>query len=536
MKNKINLLDCTLRDGGYYNSWDFSSDLLADYFKAMESISIDCIEVGFRTLNKNGFKGGCGYSTDKFIRNLKIPSGFKIAVMINAGEFLKLPEGLISGLEQLFSPAQESPVSVVRVACHLVDIEPFLLGVEWLKEQGYLTTINFMQIADRTDEEIINIAGVVADSSLDILYFADSMGSLNPDQTAGIIKKLRSRWKGDIGIHTHNNQCLGVVNSMRAIDEGVTWVDGTVTGMGRGPGNAQTEYLTIELEKFQKTPGNPTKLFTVINKHFKPMQQKFGWGPNPFYYLAGKYAIHPTYIQQMIGDTRYDEEDLLTVMDHLRKTGSKKFDFSVMESARNFYDSEPKGTWIPSEMVEDKEVLILGSGPGVKAHQGAIENFIKIKKPLVVALNTQTSVVTDLVDIRAACHPVRLLADCNDHISLPQPLVTPASQLPESVLSALKDKKILDFGLEIQEDKFVFNDTHCILPMPLVIAYVLAFTTSGRAKQILLAGFDGYGADDPRTIEMDRLLDIYKKSENSLDIFSITPTKYKLPVVSVYAL
>ncbi|MCP4567004.1 MAG: aldolase, partial [FCB group bacterium] len=371
---------------------------------------------------------------------------------------------------------------------------------------------------------------------LDVFYFADSIGSLDPEQTTGIIQAIRLHWKGEIGIHTHNNRCLAVANSVRAVNEGVTWVDGTVAGMGRGPGNAQTEYLAIELEKYRQVPYAPTKLFTVINKYFKPMQERYGWGPNPFYYLAGKYGIHPTYIQEMLGDTRYDEEDILSVMDHLRQTGGKKFDLSTMESARHFYNSEPKGTWSPANMIAGKDVLILGAGPGVAVHRRAIELFIKLQKPFVIALNTQTGVDPELIDIRAACHPVRLLADCNEHATLPQPLVTPASQLPESVLTAMGNKQLLDFGLQVQAGTFSFSEHYCIIPTSLVVAYALAFSTSGKAKRILFAGFDGYGADDPRTIEMDGLLTVYKNNKDALELLAITPTKYKLPLTSVYAM
>lgn len=114
-----------------------------------------------------------------------------------------------------------------------------------------------------------------------------------------------------------------IANSLQAVKSGVTWVDSTVTGMGRGPGNAQTEYLILALAEFRQSQGNLTKLFELIRKHFKPMQNRYGWGANPFYYLAGQYGIHPTYIQEMLQDSRYSEEDILAVIDHLKIVGGK---------------------------------------------------------------------------------------------------------------------------------------------------------------------------------------------------------------------
>ena len=226
----IKLVDCTLRDGGYYNNWDFSPEIINEYLHAMEAISVDYVEIGFRTLSNRGYKGPCGFSPDRFVRGLSIPDNITIGVMINAGEFVKHPDGVVSALEKTFLPQSSSPVALVRAACHMPEIEPFMPGVEWLKKQGYLTTINFMQIADRSEDELIGIAKLVNDSPLDVLYFADSMGSMGPDHTAWIIKTLRNHWRGDLGVHTHDNMGRAVVNTMRAIEEGVTWVDGTVLG------------------------------------------------------------------------------------------------------------------------------------------------------------------------------------------------------------------------------------------------------------------------------------------------------------------
>jgi 4-hydroxy 2-oxovalerate aldolase len=85
-------LDCTLRDGGYYNNWDFEPRLVQDYLNAMDSLQIDFVEIGFRTLKNDSFKGGFAYSTDTFLNNLNIPSGLndKIGVMINGSEIVNV--------------------------------------------------------------------------------------------------------------------------------------------------------------------------------------------------------------------------------------------------------------------------------------------------------------------------------------------------------------------------------------------------------------------------------------------------------------
>lgn len=534
--SKAVVLDCTLRDGGYYNDWNFPEPLINQYLESMAAACVDVVELGLRSLKNTGFKGACAYTTDEFIGGLDIPAGLQVGVMVNASELVGEVE-LSEALQRLFpQAADESPVSLVRIASHVHEFRDALPAVVWLKKRGYRVGFNLMQIADRSEQEIKALAEEASAYPLDALYFADSMGSMSPDQTAQIIGWLRSGWSGALGIHTHDNLGLALSNTLRALDEGVTWVDSTVTGMGRGPGNARTEELAIELAERRGQNINMIPLMKLVREHFKPMQQRYCWGTNPYYYLAGKYGIHPTYIQQMLSDSRFSEEDVLAVIEHLRKEGGKNFSLDTLDAARHFYRGEAKGSWSPREQFAGRDVLLLGTGPGVAEHRTALERYIRDHQPVVLALNTQSAIAAELIDYRVACHPVRLLADCQAHTRLPQPLITPYSMLPDDVQTALKDKRVLDFGLNVEADTFRFADTFCTLPTSLVVAYALAVATSGQAGKVLLAGFDGYGADDPRSVEMLQLMELYQQLDGALPLCSLTATRYRIPTLSIYAL
>jgi len=532
----IYLLDCTLRDGGYYNAWDFSTGLIHQYLDAMRAAGVDAVELGFRTLKNRGFQGPCAFTTDDFIRSLIIPPDLVIGVMVNGNELVgELAQE--EALGRLFpNPAAESPVDLVRIACHVHEFEKALPAVNWLKERGYQVGFNLMQVADRTEAEVKALARQAKAYPMDILYFADSMGSMNPGQVAQIIKWFRSEWDGAVGIHTHDNLGLALSNTLRALDEGVIWVDSTVTGMGRGPGNARTEELAIEVAERRGKEVNLVPLMALLRKHFKPMQVSYGWGTNPYYYLAGKYGIHPTYIQEMLGDSRYDEEDVLAVIDHLRVEGGKKFSLNTLDAARHFYRGEPKGRWSPRVQFEGREVLLLGTGPGVARHREALERYIRTHRPLVMALNTQTEIDAQLIGLRVACHPVRLLADCESHAKLPQPLIMPYSMLPDDVQASLAGKEVLDFGLNVQEETFVFAETHCTAPTSLVMAYAFAIAASGGSRCLYLAGFDGYSGEDPRNIEMNRVVKQFQASSAKLPLIAVTPSRYDVDKTSIYGM
>ena len=532
--NKLFLLDCTLRDGGYYNNWDFPEEVVNLYLQAMSQANIDIVELGLRSLKNTSFNGASAYTTDEYLSTLHIPETISVAVMVNASELLQ-SEDISDVLSKLFpNDAERSPASVVRIACHIHEFEKALPASNWLKDRGFYVGFNLMQIADRAEEEVVSLAKVASGYPVDVLYFADSMGSMNPAQTKKIIEWIRQGWTGAMGIHTHDNMGLALSNTLEAFENGVTWLDSTITGMGRGPGNARTEEIIIEAEALDGRRSNIVPLMSLISSFFQPMKNDCGWGSNPYYYLAGKYGIHPTYIQMMQADSRYSEEDILSTIAHLRKEGGKKFSLDTLDSAREFYNSEGKGIWSPKELFDNREVLILGTGPSVSKHKAAIESFISKKNLVVIALNTQSAICQSKIDVRIACHPVRLLADCAKHVEFEQPLITPASMLPTDVYDSLSSKTLLDYGLTIAPKTFEFGENVCTLPNALVMSYALATLTAGNSENIYIAGFDGYGADDPRNNEMNSIFQLYLKSSGAKDIVSVTPSRYDVEKKSIY--
>ncbi len=529
-------IDCTLRDGGYYNLWDFPQDLVELYLDAMIDIGVDYVEIGLRSMQNTGFKGAYAYTTESHLDSLKIPCGLKIGVMINASELLQ-DTSLHDCLNYLFPVvANDSQVQLVRIACHVHEFSKALPASTWLKDRGYEVGFNLMQVAERSEEELLSLAEQASSYPVDVLYFADSMGSMSPDQAVSIASCIRKSWAGPIGIHTHDNKGLALTNTLAALGADVEWVDSTVTGMGRGPGNARTEELVLEIADNLSVKPNLIPLMQLVRRYFKPMQQDYGWGKNPYYYLAGKYGIHPTFIQEMLNDARYDDEDILAVISHLKIEGGKKFSNNALEIARSFYNAENGGTWCPVEALEGREVLLIGSGPGVLAHRGAIEGYIKRCKPVVIAMNTMSTIDETLIDLRIASHPIRLLSDCDAYCALPQPLVTPFSALSDDLKSSLEGKTILDYGISVQSETFSVSKKYATLPSSLVMGYALAVSAAGNVNRVLMAGFDGYGSDDPRSLEVNNLISLYQQAGEYPPLVAVTPTRYLITKQSIYSM
>jgi len=532
---QIKILDCTLRDGGYYNNWDFSKELVNDYLKAISDSGIKYVELGFRSLKKNKFNGPNFFTTDSYINSLKIPRNIILGVMINISELASHPSGYEKVAKLIFVDKKKSKVKFIRLATHFDEINYALKICKILKSKGYMIAINLMQITEQSKKNIISTAEKIKEANPDILYFADSLGAMNPSDVSNYIKNLRSHWKGSLGIHTHNNLGKALPNSLKAIENGVVWIDSTITGMGRGPGNAETEYLLLEMKNYSSNQFNILPITKIINKYFEPMKQHYKWGTNPYYYLAGKYGIHPTYIQEMLA-IKLDEIEILEAINQLKDGGGKKYDVNLVKSEFQKPIKLNKGKWAPISKLKNREVLLVSSGPKLIEYKKEIEKYILKRKPFVIALNTSVKINKNLIDMFVACNPLKLLADADLYKSIKSPLAVPESLLSEKLKRKFKKVKIYDFGIGLKDNKFQFFKDCSYIPKLYTVAYALSIATSGKANRILLAGFDGYQKDDRRLKIVDELFFSYSSSKECRPVIAITPSSYNITKKSIYAL
>jgi 4-hydroxy 2-oxovalerate aldolase len=525
-------IDCTLRDGGYYNNWDFDQDLIAEYLIAMHQSQIDYVELGFRSILNSEFKGALAYTTDAFISSLKIPKGLKIGVMVNAAEIITYKKGIDQAVNLLFADSKYSKVNLVRIASHpdkLIDCLPI---VNALKKKGYLVGLNAMYVAEKNEAELKKISQIVTSSNVDIFYLADSKGSLESNSIEKLVKNIRYSWQGPLGIHAHNNLGRALINTMEAIRLGIEWVDTTVTGMGRGPGNAETEYLLIEQKIQNKKNINLNPILNLIEHHFKEMKARYQWGCNSFYYIAGKYNIHPNYIQNILGDSRYDVTEILYALQKLKDNNLKNSKLSNSLKEKNINTKNLN----PIKEFKNKEILIVGPGNSTNRHKDAIERYILKFSPIVIVLNTNFVIDSKFIDFVAVCHPFRLISEAHKYKKVKCRIIMPTSAINNLSEFQGNSNKILNFDHIIKTNKFEFHSTYVVTPNSLAIGYALAMVTSGKAKRISLVGFDGHGLEDARTKDTDELFTTYNKCTQSLHIVSLTPTSYRILSESIYAL
>lgn len=323
----ITVLDATFRDGGYYNHWRFDLRLVSDYLFVMEKVGIDAIEIGFRNPSKR--EGTFANVTDSFIRNeLYKPNVEYFGVMIDT----KITPS--KTIKKLFSYADESPFNLVRTATHFKDIDIGEDVCKELKDLGYTVTCNLMQAADKSYEEIKDGAKKIEKwNVVDILYLADSLGGMNHDSVNYSFKAIKEGWSGLTGFHGHNNKNQALSNSLEAIDIGIDWIDATVLGMGRGPGNTEMEYLLHELNK-RNFEFETDLVFALVSDRFYPLKKTYDWGSSLPYYLSAEYNIHPIYIQEMLSNQHHMNKILKAIF-YLRNIDARSFNQQLLEEALN---------------------------------------------------------------------------------------------------------------------------------------------------------------------------------------------------------
>lgn len=320
-------LDCTFRDGGYYNDWEFDIRLANDYLLAMERAGIDAIELGFRA-PYNSTKNDFSNVTEDFIeRNLYIPTVYHSGVMVDTN---KMNSEII---KKSFVSEDKSFINFVRAATHFKDVDLAEEVCKELKHLGYLVCCNLMQAASRSFDEIKHAAEKIEKwKAVDVLYFADSLGGMNHDDVNYAYQAIKAGWSGLVGFHGHNNKSQSLSNSLESVDIGVDWVDGTVLGMGRGAGNTETEYLLNELNKRGYGEFKVDPIYEFAFGDLLAMKNRYCWGPALPYYLAAEYEIHPTYIQKLLTGF-YPMGRILKAINYLKDKDSSSFNQTLLEDS-----------------------------------------------------------------------------------------------------------------------------------------------------------------------------------------------------------
>ena len=292
MANKIYLLDCTLRDGGYINDWEFSRDIYNAVSTKLQDANVDFIELGimgshdadhfktkFRSLEEIPLPGKPAESKSSF------------AVMMTGAEYKRMSIPNHSGKDS---------IDALRYAFFKANINEALAHIQELINKGHKVFAQTMATFQYSDAELVALVKEINRIKPYSFYIVDSFGTLYPEDVKKLYHLVDAHLSEDIlfGIHAHNNLQMADANEIIFINEASDRniiVDGSIYGMGRGSGNAQTEVLMHYLNKNGKKYDEDI-VWQLYNDYFATIREQFDWGYLPEQFLVSKYETNPAYV------------------------------------------------------------------------------------------------------------------------------------------------------------------------------------------------------------------------------------------------
>lgn len=283
---EIKVIDCTVRDGGLMNKWQFDDAFVRQVYQSLIEAGIDYMEIGYLS------------SESAFSRDEVGPwkfCGEDDLQRVTEGDEKKIKLSAMADIGRIdhndILPKSESSLDMIRTACYVHQVDAAIDLAHHCIDKGYETTINLMAVSTVKPRELEEALDDLAKSRVPIIYLVDSFGAFYSEDIEFLAKKYIERLPGKtIGIHTHNNQQLGFANTISAIICGINYLDATLYGIGRGAGNCPLELLISFLKnpKFDVRP-----LIKVIEDQILPWREKIDWGYFIPYMVTGVLNQHP---------------------------------------------------------------------------------------------------------------------------------------------------------------------------------------------------------------------------------------------------
>ncbi len=510
------ILDCTIRDGGYYTNWDFSDDTVDVYIEAFNDLPVEFIEIGYRSNPMNTYLGRFFYCPIHELKRIREKCRKKLAIILNEKD---VREG---DVENLLAPCI-GLIDMVRIAVDPQNIERAVGLAKAVKKHGFIVAFNVMYMSEWSEnEEFIENLKLIGDD-LDYFYMVDSFGGVTPDDVEFIFNKIRPILKSKIGFHGHNNLELALINSLKAIELGADIIDATVLGMGRGAGNLKTELLLTFLQSKDIVKFDFNKLSLVIDE-FAILHKQYDWGTNLPYMVSGANSLPQKMVMEWVTKRFYSFNSILRALSN-QSVGQRDniqlppFDFGRYRN--------------------HKKALIVGGGSSIREHSTALIQFLNENEDILVihasaknglhfkSLNNQQ--IFCLIGNEG--YRLESVFDKQEFSSNMTCILPP---YPRKMGTYIPDI-FKDNSFEIEKIDFVkdYENSHTSLAIQTAIEL--------KIESLYLAGYDGYLNSMMDKKEQELFMEnsnLFELAKNNIsEIKSLSPTKYEnVETISIYSM
>lgn len=504
IKEKMNILDCTIRDGGYYTNWDFDNDLIKTYFEAMNHLPIEYLEVGYRSPKLEGYYGEYFYCPTSVLKTMSGLSDKKLVIILNEKDID------VSIVEELLTPCL-GIITMVRLAIDPKNLNRAVGLAAEVKKMGFEVGFNVMYMSKWKEQPDFVSSLKKVDAVADYFYMVDSYGGVYPSDVIEIFNMVRSQLNCKIGFHGHNNLELGLINTLTAIECGVDIVDATVTGMGRGAGNLKTELLLTALNSKYDLEVNFNYL-SEVSDGFVQLQKSYEWGTSLPYMVSGANSLPQKDVMDWVGKRYYSINSILRALNNQKDDIRDNLQFPSFKTEKVF-----------------ENVVIIGGGPTALNQSTAIIEFInKFNGEIAIIHASSKNAIpySSLSDNQYYClagnEGNRLTKVFNEFSNFKGSCVLPpfprkmGTFVPESINHLTKELENVTFTT-------LLNDSHTTIAIQTAINL--------GAKNCFIVGYDGYydetlsNKERELFTENERLFEDAKIS--GLMLRSLTSTRYK---------
>ena len=515
MDNKnLKILDCTFRDGGYYTNWNFSKEFLSSYLDTVNSGIVDIVEIGLRTINSSSYHGPFAYTPTDFFETCKNYKKLNFSTLVN----WKDVKDNFNEFIRLFPGKDRDFISLVRIAAknnNLTGIEKF---VSYLKEKGYKVALNIQRCDFLINEQEDVFKEKLEVINPDILYFADTNGFLDPTKAFNLVKRFAEIIDIPIGVHMHNNQGLAYANTLQSIQAGATYLDSTFSGIGRGPGNTQTEYLSCFVKDLTKE--QILNIIEIIDKFFNPLKKKYLWGENYFYFLSGLNNQSASLMHNLMNNKTYSKMSLVNI-------SSLNEEDSISTLAKK-YNSDF------NFLVKKPTAAIIANGQNWKQEESQIKNYLTENNIYKLHINYPINQsLIPLIDAFCSCDPFKILDDFSSYILNQNiPLICPENILKDIYFKKGKIKKI-NYECIISKNQLQINDNNCIIPYMQSLFYGIVYLYSRGYKNILLVGVEGFKVTS-KNLEIINCINHLNMKYNDLELTCVSLNRLGIRSKSIF--
>ena len=503
------LLDCTLRDGGYVNDWEFGHEQIIEIFERLVSSGVDYIEIGFLD-ERRAFDINRTIMPDTASAN-------KIFANVDKGKAIVL--GMIDygtcGLEHL-QPAHETFVDGIRVIFKEHLMYEALDFCKKVQDLGYLVFAQMVSVTTYTDQKLVEYTAAVNRVRPYATSMVDTYGLLDDEQLKHIFGILDQHIDPDIkiGFHAHNNFQLGFANAkafLASTSERSLLADGTIYGMGKSAGNAPLELLMMYMNAHCGGSYDVTQVLETIDTAIYDIYQKQSWGYNMFFYIASSTHCHPNYVSYLMNKKTLSVKQMIDILHTLPADKQLMYDAKFIEERYVSYQdidcNDVEDIRRLREIFAGRSVLLLGPGNNIYRQKARVLKFIETYNPLVIAVNyVPAHIKAHYVFLTKAKRYKSLRNDMNRGVNKDAEIIATSNvtKVKGEFPYVLRYGSLIDLQTEVIDNSLVM---------------LLKTMVRIGVKAVGLAGFDGYSKRRDNYFDISREYSFAKAKASYLNSY-----------------